>query len=367
VTTRSALALEDGSVFRGAPFGAAVDARAEVVFNTCMTGYQEISTDPSYRGQMVAMTYPLIGVYGASDEARESRQPWISALIVREYYDDPSNWTAELTLADFLTRWHIPAVSGIDTRALTRRLRAKGTMRAVLAYDAGGRSDEQLVAEARSVVALSKKDLVAETSCAEPHDWPGTSRAGAIHVVVVDCGVKENILRSLARHGVRITVVPHDARASDIVALGPAGVVVSNGPGDPVRLTGAVETMRGLLEARLPVMGICLGHQILGLAIGGTTSRLRFGHHGGNHPVLDVRGGNVHITSQNHEFQVDAESLPTDSGFYISQVNLNDRSVEGLAHAERPVFSVQYHPEGSPGPQDNQYLFQRFVATCETS
>ncbi len=360
----SALALEDGSVFRGRPFGAVVDARAEVVFNTCMTGYQEITTDPSYRGQMVVLTYPLIGVYGAFEEARESRRPWVSALIVREYYDDPSNWKAEATLGEFLTRWEIPAVCEIDTRALTRRLRARGTLRAVLIHDAGAVSDAALVAEARSVVSLSDKDLVADASIEESYSWDAPTRESRPHVVVVDCGIKENILRSLARRSVRITVVPFNASAESILALNPSGVVVSNGPGDPARLFEPVATVQGLLKARVPLLGICLGHQILGMAIGGRTSRLRFGHHGGNHPVLDLRTKQVHITSQNHEFQVNADSIPADSGFFISQINLNDESVEGLAHEERPVFSIQYHPEGSPGPQDNQYLFDTFVASC---
>lgn len=364
MTTMSALALEDGGVFRGRPFGAPVDAQAEVVFNTCMTGYQEITTDPSYRGQMVALTYPLIGVYGAGEDARESRRPWVSALIVREYYDDPSNWQATSTLASFLMRWGIPAVCEIDTRALTRRLRAKGTMRAVLVYDASGVSDEELVRSARSVVSLSDKDLVAYASIEKAYEWSAAAVDERLHVVVVDCGVKENILRSLGRRGVKQTVVPFDASAECILALKPDGVVISNGPGDPTRLMETVATTRVLLDARVPLLGICLGHQILGLAIGGRTSRLRFGHHGGNHPVLDRRTGRVHITSQNHEFQVDADSIPGETGFYISHVNLNDDSVEGLAHDERPVFSVQYHPEGSPGPQDNQYLFERFVAAC---
>lgn len=364
----SALALEDGTVFRGRPFGAPVDAEAEVVFNTSMTGYQEIATDPSYRGQMVTLTYPLIGNYGVAVDDDESRQPWIAAFIVREYCDDPSNWNASGSLHSFLIRHAIPGLCDVDTRALVRRLRARGALRAVLVYDAGEQSDEALVARARAVTPLSDRDLVAETSVREACAWDGASaEARSLHVVVVDCGRKENILRSLARRGVRLTVVPYAASASDVLSLRPDGVVVSNGPGDPARLGRCAEAVRGLLAARVPLMGICLGHQILGMAIGGRTSRLRFGHHGANHPVQDVRTGLVHITSQNHEFQVDADSIPSDSGFYVSQVNLNDHSVEGLAHETWPVFSVQYHPEGSPGPQDNQYLFDRFIQLCENT
>lgn len=368
MTVTSALALEDGSVFRGRPFGAAVDAEAEVVFNTSMTGYQEIATDPSYRGQMVVLTYPLIGNYGVANDDNESRRPWIAAFIVREYYDDPSNWNAETSLDAFLIEHGIPGLRGVDTRALVRRLRATGTQRAVLVYDADGWSDDALVARARRVVPLSDQDLVDEASIADHDEWAGDSGSnGRLHLVVVDCGRKENILRSLGQRGARLTVVPYDASAAEILALRPSGVVISNGPGDPARLRQYAQTVRELLRHQIPLMGICLGHQLLGLAIGARTSRLRYGHHGANHPVQDVRSGRVYITSQNHEFQVDRESIPSQSGFYISQVNLNDRSVEGLAHQTWPVFSVQYHPEGAPGPQDNQYLFDRFIQLCESA
>lgn len=368
MTKIAALALEDGTVFRGRPFGAPVDAEAEVVFNTSMTGYQEIATDPSYRGQMVALTYPLIGNYGVAGGDDESRQPWISAFIVREYYDDPSNWNAEGSLDDYLRRHDIPGLCEIDTRALVRHLRARGTMRAVLVCEANSVSDEELVRRAGGVTALSDLDLVCEASVTEARSWDSASVGSAKrNVVVVDVGRKENILRSLGRRDAALTVVPFNATAAEILALRPDGVVVSNGPGDPARLSGCVETVRGLLESRVPLLGICLGHQILGLAIGGRTSRLRFGHHGANHPVRDVRSGLVHITSQNHEFQVDADSISPNGGFYISQTNLNDGSVEGLAHDTMPVLSVQYHPEGSPGPQDSQYLFDRFIQLCENT
>ncbi|HLZ09503.1 MAG TPA: glutamine-hydrolyzing carbamoyl-phosphate synthase small subunit [Chloroflexota bacterium] len=364
MTIQSALALEDGTVYRGRAFGAPVDAEAEVVFNTCMTGYQEIATDPSYRGQMVTMTYPLIGNYGVSVDDRESRQPWIAALIVREYYDDPSNWKSEMSLGDYLRGAGIPGLSGIDTRALTRRLRSGGTMRAALVHDSFGLVDEILRQRALQVARLSDQDLVAATSIDQTYRWLEASSTHSPRIAVIDCGIKENILRSLGRLGVEVNVLPFDATATDVLALQPSGVVVSNGPGDPIRMDAAVATVQGLLETGLPFLGICLGHQILGLAIGGTTSRLRFGHHGGNHPVLHTRSGQVHITSQNHEFQVDADSIPAASGFYVSETNLNDRSVEGLAHETKPYFSVQYHPEGSPGPQDNQYVFDRFVGLC---
>ena len=364
--TISALALEDGSVFRGEPFGAPVDAEAEVLFNTSMTGYQEIATDASYRGQMVVLSYPLIGNYGVAADDNESRQPWIAGFIVREYYDDPSNWNAADSLGTFLVQHGIPGIRGVDTRALVRRLRAHGTMRAVLAYDAAAVDDAALVARARAVTPLSDLDLVAEASIPGLRAW--STGAASVHerrVVVVDCGRKDNILRSLERRGAAVTVLPYTATAAEVLELRPDGVVVSNGPGDPTRLQGCAAMVRGLLERRVPLMGICLGHQLLGLAIGGRTSRLRFGHHGANHPVRDARTGLVHITSQNHEFQVDSDSVLSESGFYVSQTNLNDGSVEGLAHETWPVFSVQYHPEGSPGPQDNQYLFDRFMRSCE--
>jgi carbamoyl-phosphate synthase small subunit len=365
VTIVSALALEDGTVYRGRPFGAPVDAAAEVVFNTCMTGYQEIATDPSYRGQMVTMTFPLIGNYGVSVDDRESRQPWIAAMIVREYYDDPSNWKSESSLGQYLTTAGIPGLAGIDTRALTRRLRSSGTMRAVLVHDATGWTDDRLRERALQVTPLSEKDLVAETSIDGSYQWARGTSDRPLRVAVVDCGIKENILRSLGRFGADVRVLPYDATVADVLATSPSGVVVSNGPGDPVRMAAGVTLVQGLIQTGKPLLGICLGHQILGLAVGGTTSRLRFGHHGGNHPVQQERSGLVHITSQNHEFQVDADSIPRGSGFYVSETNLNDRSVEGLAHESLPYFSVQYHPEGSPGPQDNQYLFDRFIGLCE--
>jgi carbamoyl-phosphate synthase small subunit len=284
--------------------------------------------------------------------------------VVREYYDDYSNCQAQDSLNNYLLRRNIPALAGVDTRALTRRLRNKGTMRAILTRWNGSEDMESLVSRARGVVALSDKDLVLDTSSRKPVELPPLADSAALgrsRIVLIDFGVKSNIANSLRRRGVSVCVVPHTTSFADILALDPHGVVLSNGPGDPATMPSAVGVARELVAARIPLLGICLGHQILGQAIGATTSRLKFGHHGGNHPVKDLTTGRVHITAQNHEFQVDAAAVPPHSGFYVSHLNLNDGSVEGLAHREWPVFSVQYHPEGAPGPQDNQYIFDRFL------
>jgi len=360
------LVLEDGSVFTGTPFGAEVGAEGEVVFNTSMTGYQEMCSDASYRGQMVVMTHPQIGNYGVSRVSDESTRPWVAALIVRDYAPYYHHWQGEEGLDEWLARYGVPAMQGVDTRAITRVLREKGTMRAMLFQREAAPEDtelEEMLDEVQHVTALTDKDLVGEVSGAGSeadvlrvgHEGTGP------HVVLVDVGVKHNIIRSLVRRGVRVTNLRHVATTRQILDLNPDGVLLCNGPGDPASLTQVVGTTRGLLQTRIPIFGICLGHQILGLAIGASTSRIRFGHHGGNHPVKELATGKVNITSQNHEFQVDAASILPESGFYVSHVNLNDGSVEGLAHPSRPVFSVQYHPEGSPGPQDNQYLFDRFI------
>jgi carbamoyl-phosphate synthase small subunit len=363
---RAILILEDGSTFVGTPFGARVDAEGEVVFNTCMTGYQEVCTDPSYRGQMVVMTHPQIGNYGISRAGMESVRPWLSALVVRDYASFYHHWQSEASLGDWLAEGGVPGVQGIDTRALTRVLRTKGTMRARLLQRDAQPDDAELEAMLESVqrvASLSEKDLVTEVSGsgAKADVLVAGQGTEGPHVVLLDYGVKHNIIRSLVRCGAKVTNVRHVATKQEIMDLNPDGVMLCNGPGDPASLSRTVETVRELLQTGIPIMGICLGHQILGLAVGATTSRLKFGHHGGNHPVKEVATGRVNITSQNHEFQVDGGSLPPDSGFYVSHVNLNDGSVEGLAHPTRPVFSVQYHPEGCPGPQDNQYLFDRFL------
>jgi len=357
--TPALLVLEDGSIFRGAGFGSAEDAHAEIVFNTCMTGYLEIATDPSYRGQMVCMTYPLIGNYGVTVEQAEARQPWISALIVREIAPFHSHHRARYALSEYLADAGIPGICDVDTRALTRRLRARGAMRAIVTRNERGRSEADLVAAANRIPALGAQALVAGAGVAEAFTYAHGSGG---RVVVLDCGIKSNILRSLSRRGLEVIVVPYTATAADVLALSPRGIVLSNGPGDPEAVPAVTASVKELVASDVPILGICLGHQMLGLAAGGTTSRLPFGHHGGNHAVRDLETGVVKITSQNHEFQVDRESLPPSSGFVVSQVNVNDGTVEGLRHRSRAIRSVQYHPEGAPGPQDNQPLFDDFVA-----
>ena len=368
----AALVLEDGRSFVGIALGAEVVGEGEVVFNTAMTGYQEVLTDPSYAGQMVCMTYPLQGNYGVRDADAESSRPWARALIVRWACPVPSHHSSEGSLDDYLKRWKVPAITEIDTRALTRHLRTHGALRAVLTHESAAPSQvrlAELAEAARRVTPLAEQDLVAETSRTATEEWlealpPELRRAqhadgAGLLVAVVDYGVKTNILRSLRERGCRVVVLPHTATWADIEATGADGMVLANGPGDPAVLDGPVELARQAL-GRIPIFGICLGHQILGRAAGATTSRLPFGHHGANHPVKDLETGQVHITSQNHEFQVDAASIPA-GDFFVSQRNLNDGSVEGLSHRSLPVFSVQYHPEGCPGPQDNQHLYDRFV------
>jgi carbamoyl-phosphate synthase small subunit len=357
---QAALALEDGSVYVGDAFGAADDIAAEVVFNTGITGYQEVTTDPSYRGQMVVMTHPQIGNYGVAASGDESVRPWVSALIVRELADFPHHWEARSRLEDFLREWNVPGLQGIDTRALVRRLRDTGTQRGVLrqAVSAAGFSPADLEAlreAAKKAPSVSQLDLVTDVSAILPIP---TSHG---EVALLDCGAKWNILRSLERRNVKPRVWPWDASAAEILETRPKGVLVSNGPGDPAKLPTVVRTITGLVTSGTPVMGICLGHQLLGLAAGAATNRLPYGHHGGNHPVRDLKTDRVTITTQNHEFQVVAETIPSSSGFEVSHVNLNDNSVEGLRHRELPVFSVQYHPEGCPGPQDSQPLFDDFL------
>ena len=366
------LALEDGTIFTGRPFGA-VEAlcdgagrRGEVVFATAMTGYQEICTDPSYRGQMVCLTYPLIGNYGVATADVESRRPWLSALLVREYCDEFSNWRAAESLDDYLARNGIPGLCDFDTRALTRVLRTKGTLRGVLrAVPAGHTLDrEALIAAANAVRSVSDLDVVGEVSRASVEPWTQVGgRRGAPRVLLIDTGFKHNIARCLTERGMNVILAPHDVDVAAVKRLNPDGVLLSNGPGDPESVANLVELTRALVwDEGIPLMGICLGHQIVGLAAGGHTSRLPFGHHGANHPVREVRTARVTVTSQNHNFQVEEASLPAESGLYVSHINLSDGSVEGLAHETLPVFSVQYHPEAAPGPEDNRELFDRFAA-----
>jgi carbamoyl-phosphate synthase small subunit len=359
----AALALEDGSVFVGEPFGAAVDVAAEVVFNTGITGYQEVTTDPSYRGQMVVMTHPQIGNYGIAASGDESVRPWVSALIVRELAAHPHHWESHMRLEDFLRTWNVPGLQAIDTRALVRRLRDTGTQRGVLRHSgASGFSPgefDELRAAACEAPSVSQLDLVTEVSAV----LPVTTTEGEI--AVLDCGAKWNIIRSLERRRIQPRVWRWDASAEEILESNPRGILISNGPGDPAKLPSVVTAVQKLVSSGTPLMGICLGHQVLGLAAGATTNRLPYGHHGGNHPVRDLISGRVTITTQNHEFQVVSDTLPSSSGFEVSHVNLNDSSVEGLRHRELPVFSVQYHPEGCPGPQDSQGLFDQFLHMAE--
>jgi carbamoyl-phosphate synthase large subunit len=380
---RGRLALESGATFDGVLFGApmAGSQSGEVVFNTCMTGYQEVISDPSYAGQVVVMTYPLIGNYGCRDDTAESGRVQCRALVVRELSPDIGHPRGERSLEEELHRNGIPGLRAVDTRALTRHLRDHGTLRGVIAASSVMSADEQ-VAAARSAPFVSDEDLVGLASIDEP--WQsfaelldvtlhrgvvlsgGENAWKGVRVAVIDYGLKRNQLRALCSRGAEVVIVRQDAQIEDVLRHNPDGVVLSNGPGDPARLPHAVQLCRDLLGRRIPLLGICLGHQILGQAAGASTSRLRFGHHGGNHPVRDAESGAVYVTSQNHEFQVDSASLPADSGWYVSERNLNDGSVEGLRHRELPAFSVQYHPEGAPGPQDRAGVFDEFLRLCSS-
>ncbi|TMD15750.1 MAG: glutamine-hydrolyzing carbamoyl-phosphate synthase small subunit, partial [Chloroflexi bacterium] len=373
----AALVLEDGQAFVGRAIGAAVLGQGEVVINTAMTGYQEVLTDPSYAGQMLCMTYPLQGNYGTRAGDCESDRSWARGFIARWVCDRPSHHSSTASLDAFLRAQGVPGICEVDTRALTRHLRAHGTLRAVLSHEAERPDAARLSALrelAREVTPLSDQDLVRQVSRGSTAEWleppPPELRArgcvdgGGLTVAVLDLGVKRNLLRSLRQRGCRVVVLPYRATWEEVRATGAGALVLSNGPGDPATLEGPVELCRAAI-GRLPLLGICLGHQVLGRAVGATTSRLPFGHHGANHPVKDLVSGTVRITSQNHEFQVDAASLPA-GDFFISRVNLNDGSVEGLAHRSLPVFSLQYHPEGCPGPTDNQDLLDRFVELALT-
>ena len=352
------LALEDGSVFQGYAFGADTPAHGEVVFNTSMTGYQEMLTDPSYAGQIVVPTYPLVGNYGVNDRDFESRRVQVAGFVVREHCLRPSHPESTMNLDEFLSAQGVPAISGVDTRAITRRLRTRGVMMGVIAAD---ESPEVALERLRDLPSYGDLDFVQRVSTERPYEWDKepAPEAGAKHrIVVSDYGLKYNILRILRARGCDVTAVPSTASAEDILSRNPQGVVLSPGPGDPELLDYAVETARGLV-GNVPVMGICLGNQVLGRAFGGRTFKLKFGHRGGNHPVRDLSSGRVYITAQNHGYAVDGDSLPAD--VEVSHVNLNDGTVEGLRHRSLPVMSIQYHSEASPGPYDNEYLFDSFL------
>ncbi len=383
---KAILALEDGSLFHGTGFGARASACGEVCFNTSMTGYQEILTDPSYKGQIVTMTYPLIGNYGVNREDVESWQPHVAGFVIRELSPLVSNWRAESSLGEYLEQNGIPGIQGIDTRALTRKLRVRGALNGFLSTEGVG--DAEAVRQAKEWPGLAGVDYVQEVTHKEPFLWDredqqsanfrlarAAAGAGArdtreplppadIPIVAFDYGMKYNILRRLRQHGFKVQVVPATATAADALAYQPAGVFLSNGPGDPAALGYAVRAVYDLLERGVPIFGICLGHQILGQAFGGKTFKLKFGHRGGNQPVKHLESGRVEITAQNHGFAVDPATLPPE--VEVDRINLNDQTVEGMHHKTRPVFCVQYHPEASPGPHDSTGLFAQFRALIET-
>jgi carbamoyl-phosphate synthase small subunit len=350
------LALEDGRAFRGRSWGAEGESCGEMVFNTSMSGYQEVLTDPSYAGQIVCMTYPLIGNYGVTRADEESARPWVEGFVVREASRTMSNWRAEQPLDVYLKRWKIVAIDGIDTRALVRHIRDKGAMRACLS--SVDLDEASLVEKARNAPAMENRELASLVTCQSAYEIPAEGEE-RFHVVCYDFGVKLNSLRSLAELNCRVTVVPADTPAAEVLALKPDGIFLSNGPGDPASMTKVVEEVRGVVESGVPTFGICFGHQLLGRAFGGTTYKLRFGHRGGNQPVKDLRHNSVEITSHNHGFAVQLESLPPE--VEVTHVNLNDNCVEGMRHRRLPIFSVQYHPEAAPGPHDAAHHFQRFI------
>ncbi len=372
---RATLVLEDGKVFHGQAFAGVGHTLGEVVFNTAMTGYQEVLTDPSYKGQIVAMTYPLIGNYGVNHEDMESAAIQVEGFIVREYLPYPSNWRSQKSLKDFLEEANILGIESIDTRALTKHIRTAGAMKGIIAT--GSKPVEELLKKVQDYPGLVGQNLVTQVTTSSPYVWDGERRplpwnpgmtggdvwpdlSHPYKVVALDYGIKYNILRHLARRDCHIVVLPAQAKPADILALEPDGLFLSNGPGDPAAVTYSINTVRSLLPD-LPIFGICLGHQLLGLAMGGTTFKLKFGHRGGNQPVKDLQTGKVEITSQNHGFCVDIDSLKG-KNMELTHINLNDQTLEGMRHQKFPVYSVQYHPEASPGPHDATYLFDDFLA-----
>ncbi len=363
---KAALALADGRVFYGRAFGATGEISGEVVFNTSMTGYQEILTDPSYRGEIVTMTYPQIGNYGINREDVESGKPHLAGFIIKELCEFPSNWRSEMSLDAYLKENNIIGISGIDTRALVRHIRDKGAQTGILSTI--DHDEASLVAKAKKAPSIVGQDLVQEVTCTSSYNWTestwdladgyGEGKSPEFKVVAYDFGIKRNILRNLVSKGCDVTVVPANTSAEEVLAMQPDGVFLSNGPGDPEPITYAQDNIRNLL-GKVPLFGICLGHQLLSIALGGKTYKLKFGHRGGNQPVRRGEGHNVEITSQNHGFAVDAGSLQDDA--VVTHINLNDNTVEGIHHKVYPAFSVQYHPEASPGPHDAYYLFEEFI------
>ena len=365
------LGLEDGTVFTGRAFGHSGTSEGEVVFNTSMTGYQEILTDPSYKGQIVTMTYPLIGNYGINRQDVESRQPQVEGFVIKELSPVYSNYRADMSLDTYLAANKVIGIEGIDTRALTRKLRINGSMRGILSTEI--LDDAVLVDRARHGAQMAGADWVQAVKPSKPYEWSQdqgqwglgrVERGDGLHVVALDCGAKQNILRHLTERGVKVTVLPPETSADDILKHNPDGLFVSNGPGDPAVLDYAVKPIQGAM-GKVPIFGICLGHQLLGRAIGASTYKLKFGHRGGNQPVKNLDTGRVEITSQNHGFAVDQKSLESHGGV-VTHLNLNDNTVEGFRHKDLPVFSVQYHPEASPGPHDAAYLFDAFIEMMKT-
>jgi carbamoyl-phosphate synthase small subunit len=374
---KAILALEDGTWYQGVAVGASGHTEGEVVFNTSMTGYQEVLTDPSYAGQIVTMTTPQIGNYGVVDTDEESAKPQVAGFVMRDASPVSSNWRSQGTLKDYLTKHNIVAIGDIDTRALTKKLRSAGVMRGIIAT--GAVDPAALVEKARAIPHMEGSDLVKDVTCAEAYDFE-TSLADAVteasygvpplrrakrplRVAAYDYGIKLNILRRLAAHGCNVRVFPASTPAAEVLAWKPDGIFLSNGPGDPAAVTYAINNIKEIAKTDVPTFGICLGHQLMGLALGAKTYKLKFGHRGGNHPVKQLQSGAIEITSQNHGFAVDPDSLP--SNVKVTHLNLYDGTVEGLRHTDKPIFSVQYHPEASPGPHDADYLFQEFLDEME--